>query len=121
MNKVIFEERITYPEYIGHTSYWVESDYTGRWMIQTTGEERSLYIECFSLEEVKCSKVKQSCYKIKKYAKWWHFFINKTYEDIKDYSYEVQGTKIKANVRWVSEDNVRVITQNINTCTGECG
>jgi len=119
MNKIIFEEK---RRGVWGGEYFKASDYTGRWMIQTINNTPTLFIECFDIEEIAINK-KGNLYADKAvYDSIWKRIIDKPsrYEKKWSGSFQYTEKKVKANVRWVCEDDVRVVTQTINECSGEC-
>jgi hypothetical protein len=117
--KTIFKEEKEFG--VGNFSYTreVDSDYTGRWMIQ----DDDLFIECFDIEEYDKDCMKLLYRKDHVYNSWWDR-INATpsgYEERADGTLRWTEKRVRANVRWVHEDKVRIVYQYINECSGVNG
>jgi len=113
---IMFEEyKAISPTYL---SMWIDSDYTGRWMIQ----DGDLFIECFDIKLVDVEKREQVYTETLVYDSIWDRIKSIPSRYIKEKSGVITWTeqKVKANVRWVPEEDLRVTYQYINECTGDC-
>ena len=81
---------------------WRVTDYTGRWKIENVNGIIHLYIECFYIEEVITYTTEEVS------IKWW----SRKKKEVKIPT----GTKPHAVVSWVHEDDLRIISEHINTC-----
>jgi len=113
---IIFEEyKAISPTYL---SMWIDSDYTGRWMIR----DGDLFIECFDIELVDVEMKEDRYREVPYYNSFWDRINAKPsgYNKLQDGWIGWTEQKVKANVRWVSEGDLRVTYQYINECTGDC-